>query len=401
MLLSVKRLGSTREPYEVELFLNPPRLADLKEALFEKSGIPIWAQRVFHKGKCLRSTKTLEEQGLVGNGNCILHLAASAYYKAPAVPEPEPPMPPPQLAAASSSSPPPPSAAEGPPEPAEASPSEGAPAETPAEEDVSKLSVAELKQRLKERGVSFEGCTEKSDLVDLLRECIATGRWEPQPPPQEAPPRAANFPGPCLGPSATPFSFAAAGGAGGAPGQPANPLAALFSQIGPMVGTAMNQALAQAQAQGQQQGQPGTAGGAAIPMPPAGAAPPVFAAFPQEHQMPPQWGAGPPDMATLLQQLGPQLASQMGGQQPQQTQDFGDITFSTDMNFVMAPPIPMGVAASTAPTVAGAAPTVAAAAPTAAGTPPESTQPAAPATLSPLAESGSGDAGGEGGHHFL
>merc|ERR1719329_1451328 len=115
----------------------------------------------------------------------------------------------------------------------------------------------------------------------------------------------------------------------------------------------MNQALAQAQVQGQQP--PG-----AMPVPPGGVQmpggapgfvaftqppPPPPASEQQQQQQVPQWGpapgagAPPPPLSQLFQALGP-LASQMsaGAGAPQgQTQDFGDITFTTDMNFVLGP----------------------------------------------------------------
>lgn len=371
MLLSVKRLGASTAPYEVQLFLKPPRLADLKEALLEQSGVPIWAQRVFLEGRCLRSTRTLEEQGVTADGSCTLHFAASAHYKAPVAPAAEVHVPTPEAASSSSMH-----ADTAPDVSAGGQAATSAQAESPerdaaepaaAEVDLSALSVADLKQQLKDRGVSYEGCTEKSDLVDLLRECIATGRYERQ----EPPPRAAPSAGPGFqGPGAAPFAGFNGGGfaQGGIPGagQP-NPLAAFFSQLGPMMGTAMNQAFAQAQQQ------PPVPGGAAMPgVPPAGVptagAPFGFAGFPQQSQQqqpggpwapvpgmawaPAPGSAGPPPMpasvATLLQQLGPQIASQMGTP-PNQSQDFGDITFTTDMNFVMAPPV--GAAGGAGPTI--------------------------------------------------
>lgn len=86
MQLTVKRIGG-HTPLRFELELGGAgaeceRIAELKRLIAEKSGIPVWAQRLFHKGRYLRNDATLEELALPAEGPGLL-LAASAHWQEP------------------------------------------------------------------------------------------------------------------------------------------------------------------------------------------------------------------------------------------------------------------------------------------------------------------------------
>eukprot|EP00747_Dinoflagellata_sp_TGD_P207055 gnl/TRDRNA2_/TRDRNA2_80670_c0_seq1.p1 gnl/TRDRNA2_/TRDRNA2_80670_c0~~gnl/TRDRNA2_/TRDRNA2_80670_c0_seq1.p1 ORF type:complete len:534 (+),score=96.52 gnl/TRDRNA2_/TRDRNA2_80670_c0_seq1:59-1660(+) len=211
MKVSVKRIGlaGPAEPrLEIELGSDgsaPPGVSELKGLVAEKSGIPEWAQRLFWQGRLLRGPRTLEEQGVPASGGCLL-LAVSAYLYPGAVPTasststragaasvastaapslptsggtaaastaessaPIPKRPPPVPSSASVAQPGGESAgsAGDTNEPAAAAAGSGWEV---TEAELSLLSPKELKQRLAALGESWEGCTEKIELVRLLWE---------------------------------------------------------------------------------------------------------------------------------------------------------------------------------------------------------------------------------------
>lgn len=317
MRVAVKRIGGSHPGLRFELELPEsssetgtdqvsPGLAELKILIAKKTEIPEWAQRVFYQGRYLHGEGSLSEKGIPAEG-AVLLLATSAYYKEPAAAQPTTAVATASGLEAGSSSAATPStgafsaalfhrvvhpspdapldAADGDAVPSEfssdaagssplqpsssaplASSSDGAASTSSANavadssgpcEDLSKLSVAELKQRLRDRGLSFEGCAEKTDLLDLLRNAPP-----PRPEPKRPPPQPKRPPPtlPMTSSSAAELSFGMPG-MGPAPGfvsvgmgpfatggmlaPGAANLGMFLQQLGPAMDNAMNQALSE------------------------------------------------------------------------------------------------------------------------------------------------------------
>lgn len=294
--VKVKRIGG-REPLElpIELEDGPGAVQELRRLVAEKSGVPEWAVRLFCAGRMLRGKASLSEQGVAADAQLLL--AASAHYT-----EPQPNVTQGEPAASSSHA----DASAG------STSSSAAQAEASAGAqpvDISQLSVSELKRRLTALGVSYEGCTEKSELVALLLEneanpgasASSVPTAKRRPPPLRAVPKAQA--------SASARSAASAQGRFAAPmggmaweGQqqgPPNPVVSLLQQLGPIMGSAVNQAFggrhqgAEAPPAFQGMGVPMGVPGMGVPgvgVPGAGQGAPVGA--PQPGQEAP-WGPGP------------------------------------------------------------------------------------------------------------
>lgn len=77
MRLTVKRTRSSLK-FDLELPSDPPPgVEELQRLIFKKSDIPEWAQRVFYQGRYLRGSGSLSEQGVPAEGGVLL-LATSA-----------------------------------------------------------------------------------------------------------------------------------------------------------------------------------------------------------------------------------------------------------------------------------------------------------------------------------
>jgi len=218
----------------------------------------------------LRGPKSLEDQGVPSKGAQLL-LAASARLQAFCPPPREAPSTGSSAHAATGSVPASSSATV----PSAFQPSVEAPSNNDnsaqATNSPGKLSVFELKQRLKDLGVSYEGCTEKSELVELLRkhQMEGCGGSASVPEGPDLPPAAsqtaagearsevpwASIPGMSQANGMPPFDgmgfnvFSTTPNMGS--GQQVNPMAMFLQQLGPIVGNAMgnvmNQAFAQVQ----------------------------------------------------------------------------------------------------------------------------------------------------------
>lgn len=163
MRLSVKRIGARRASrFDVDLRdvagARCSLVEDLKVLLQEKSGVPAWAQRLFHEGRYLRNAARIDDLSLPSEG-AVLLLAASAHWEATPGTDAQP------VAAGSggvSTS----SAAfwlNGPSE-ARSAPSSGGDSDS-----LGRLSMTEIKQQLVDLDVPFGGVADKSELVELLR----------------------------------------------------------------------------------------------------------------------------------------------------------------------------------------------------------------------------------------
>eukprot|EP00401_Gymnodinium_catenatum_P052793 CAMPEP_0117558566 /NCGR_PEP_ID=MMETSP0784-20121206/52908_1 /TAXON_ID=39447 /ORGANISM="" /LENGTH=387 /DNA_ID=CAMNT_0005355911 /DNA_START=158 /DNA_END=1321 /DNA_ORIENTATION=- len=161
MRITVRRTAGDVDARNLELDFEPvdrrSDVVELNRLIAERSGVPARAQRLFHKGRCLRGSSSFKEHGIPTEGAVIL-FAVSAHYKGPV-----------RWGASPSDT-----TTED-----QRCPVAGqAPADRTTSPEVSgnsssagtspNLSVAELKQRLKDLGVPYEGCTEKSELVELL-----------------------------------------------------------------------------------------------------------------------------------------------------------------------------------------------------------------------------------------
>lgn len=326
-----RKLGETSADAsrQVVLELNrdpPPGVLELNQLITERFGIPGWAQRIFYKGRMLRGSSSLEEQGVL-LVDSILLLATSAHCQvadhisvsgAGAVSseaggsEPSVVSPPPLEGVTATET----VVATGSRE--ESHSSNNAPSTT-SREVASAMTIAELKQRLSALGVSIEGCTEKAELVELLLESEANGLRPVTPTPVSGGPTsgtgAAPIPGSSPGqqvPVGNFFGIPMAGMVGGpgttsnsgmgtfgsqefffssppqgGDGQQVNPMEAFFSQLGPLMSGAMSHGNVQVHAY------PGTQG--------------------QPRSVPTGTGANPgPPLANLFEQVGPQLMAQMG-----------------------------------------------------------------------------------------
>eukprot|EP00927_Polykrikos_kofoidii_P023720 TRINITY_DN21756_c0_g1_i2.p1 TRINITY_DN21756_c0_g1~~TRINITY_DN21756_c0_g1_i2.p1 ORF type:complete len:447 (-),score=80.45 TRINITY_DN21756_c0_g1_i2:279-1619(-) len=292
-----------------------PRVADLQRQIAERTQIPEWAQRLFYKGKYIRVATPLVEQGIPLQDATLL-LATSAHYCDPNRPvQGTPGAASSSLAAspnltdpATSSSASAPAGAESPSTAPTVSgdavtsvfaaadsaasvgaasvgatalggnvataPTSAARSTVTEEPSLADLSVSEMKQRLRDLGVSYEGCTEKADLLELLQIHNRPGEGAGTTRSGTTTSNTSTSAGStATGGGATvhgtlpPFGNATIPGLTAIPGMPAgfpfppgvaaalssatasagpqiaNPLARALQQFGPMLGTAMNPTL--------------------------------------------------------------------------------------------------------------------------------------------------------------
>lgn len=309
MKITIKQTRNLGE-FHLELNDEEIQLADLKREVERASGIPCWAQRLFVNGRLLHKQEPISKIGVTSG--CTLLLATAAAYVASKLNKSS------NLiqntennsssasaksnssavagnatdsTASSSTSPANTSSAASPSGP-EAVAASGP---TNVNDEISKMSIGELKRRLSALGVSIAGCTEKSELVKLLQE------------------REAAVPGSALGsgsntrpsmPAGAP-SDSGAGRAnmrdtttrGASPGRPSGPNVQVVMNGMPMG------------SMGGMTGIPGLGGFGASH---DGMGQPPFSAFVNIGSGMPMDGNPQQAMANMLQHLGPAIMAQVG-----------------------------------------------------------------------------------------